>query len=115
MANISVAAPETDQVNKKREPSKATANVSANYLQVVTKCTLEDKLPLVSSCFGLPTLGGFIVQIPKNFFLSPLVALCKSLGHFSIDNQHFGGIREAPYTTCDTSTRNGCFHWHHLL
>ena len=32
--------------NKKREPSKATTNISANYLQVVTNNTLEDQVGL---------------------------------------------------------------------
>ena len=37
-------------------------------------------------------------------FSTPLASRCKMLSHFSVDNQHFGGIEEAPHTTCDRST-----------
>ena len=41
----------------------------------------------------------------RDLFSFPNAAFCKILGHFPIDNQHFGGIEEATHTTSDRSTQ----------
>ena len=51
---------------------------------------------LVFSRVSLPASVGFIVHISKMPFSTPPAALCKRLGHLSIDRRHFGGSLEAP-------------------
>ena len=108
MANTSVTALGTKPgVIKKREPGRATTNISANYLQVVTKDTLEDQVGLSICMAGFACLCRIHWAHPKDsfFFNSP----CSFLGHFLVHHQHFGGIEQDLHTICDRSTHwDGC-------
>ena len=84
------------------------ANICGNYLQVVTKDTLETSRPWYLHGAVCLALWDYWCTSQTEPFQLPL-ARCKMLGHFSVDHQHFGDIDEAPHTTCDKSTHhNGC-------
>ena len=84
------------------------ANIYPNYLQVVTKDTLESRPWYLCALVCLPLWDYWCTSQTEPFSI-PLAAWCKILGHFSIDHQHFGGIEEAAHFTCDTSThRDRC-------
>ena len=86
------------------------ANICGNYLQVVTKDTLENQVGLGIYMARFASHFGIIGAHPKwSHFQLPLAARCKMLGHFSADHQHFGDIEDALHTTCDRSTHHdGC-------
>ena len=83
------------------------ANIFGNYLQVVTKDMLENQVGLGICMARFASDCGIIGQTEP--FSTLLAARCKMLGHFSVDQQHFGDIEEALHTTCDRSTHHdGC-------
>ena len=79
MANISAEALGTKPrmikkncVIKEEEPGKATTNISANYLHVVTKDTPEDQVGLSICMARFACLCGIHFAHPKDsFFHSP--------------------------------------------
>ena len=78
------------------------ANISANYLQIVTENTHKIKWALASTCLGL---AATVVHIPNKAVFNSPCSLKQDSWSFAVDHQHFGDIEEALLnTTCDTST-----------
>ena len=86
----------------------------ANYLQVVTKDTLEDQIGLSISIVRLASRGGIqLASLKGIFFLFQMQLSAKCLVIFKLTISIFGGIEEATHTTSDKSThQDGCHQWH---